>query len=81
LPEHPIVLTADWTYLRFHGPQAFEHKYQGRYGPNRLWRVARRLEALLDGGRDVYCYFNNDPHGHAVQDARWLASRLSRRAG
>jgi uncharacterized protein YecE (DUF72 family) len=43
--------------------------------------VARRLEALLDRGRDVYCYFNNDPHGHAVQDARWLASRLSRRDG
>jgi uncharacterized protein YecE (DUF72 family) len=77
LPDHPFVLTADWTYLRFHGPRAWEHKYQGRYGPNRLWRVARRLEAVLDSGRDVYCYFNNDPQGHAVHDARWLAARLA----
>jgi hypothetical protein len=25
----------------------------------------------------VYAYFNNDDSGYAVQDARWLAERLS----
>jgi uncharacterized protein YecE (DUF72 family) len=51
--------------------------YHGRYGGRRLWRVADRLAATLDAGHDVYCYFNNDYHGHAVADARWLAGRLA----
>jgi hypothetical protein len=25
----------------------------------------------------VYCYFNNDYHGHAVADAHWMAGRLA----
>src|SRR3954447_23866792 len=31
LPDHPWVLTTDWTYVRFHGPDAIEHPYRGRY--------------------------------------------------
>jgi uncharacterized protein YecE (DUF72 family) len=34
------------------------------------------LAAELDAGRDVYCYFNNDYFGHAVDDAKWLRSAL-----
>ena len=41
-----------------------------------VWRAAKRLEAWLDEGCDVYAYFNNDYHGYAVDDARWLAERL-----
>ena len=40
------------------------------------WRVADRLQAWLDQGCDVHAYFNNDWHGHAVVDARYLADRL-----
>jgi uncharacterized protein YecE (DUF72 family) len=76
LANHPWELTADWTYVRFHGPHALEHKYQGRYGGTRLWRPADRLGEWLDAGHDVYAYFNNDYEGHAVQDARWLRDRL-----
>ncbi|MCU1460205.1 MAG: hypothetical protein JWO37_280 [Acidimicrobiales bacterium] len=76
LADHPWELTADWTYLRFHGPNALEAQYQGRYGPRRLQPVATRLEAWLQDGRDVYAYFNNDWEGHAVEDARWLRDRL-----
>jgi uncharacterized protein YecE (DUF72 family) len=78
LPNHPWVLTTDWTYLRFHGPDALERKYWGRYGGQRLWRAADRLGHWLGDGIDVYAYFNNDHEGHAVQDARWLATRLAR---
>jgi uncharacterized protein YecE (DUF72 family) len=81
LPDHPWVRTAEWTYVRFHGPQALEVKYHGRYGPRRLAPVARRLQAWLDEGTDVYAYFNNDYEGHAVDDATWLGERLGARAG
>lgn len=77
LPDHPWTMTAGWTYVRFHGPNALEQKYSGRYGPQRLWRTADRLAAFLGEGCDVYAYFNNDIGGHAVTDAAWLRARLS----
>jgi uncharacterized protein YecE (DUF72 family) len=76
LADHPWELTTDWAYVRFHGPQALERKYWGRYGGHRLSPVAKRLNAWLDDGHDVYAYFNNDYEGHAVEDGRWLAQRV-----
>jgi uncharacterized protein YecE (DUF72 family) len=78
LPNCPWERTADWTYLRFHGPQALTRKYWGRYGGRRLWRIADRLGPWIDDGGDVYAYFNNDHEGFAVDDARWLRDRLQR---
>jgi uncharacterized protein YecE (DUF72 family) len=80
LPSHPWLLTTDWTYVRFHGPKALEHKYVGRYTGRRLRRPAERLRAWLDDGVDVYAYFNNDYRGDAVLDARWLRERLEHRS-
>jgi uncharacterized protein YecE (DUF72 family) len=77
LPDHPWELTTDWTYIRFHGPNALTVKYTGRYGPDRLEPAAARLESWLANGHDVYAYFNNDYDGHAVRDAQWLRNRLS----
>lgn len=79
LTGHPWERTADWTYVRFHGPRAVEDRYHGRYGGRRLWRVADRLGAWRDEGTDVYAYFNNDDDGHAAEDARWLRRRLAGR--
>jgi len=76
LRAHPWVRTADWTYVRFHGPRALEDPYHGRYDGRRLAPIARRLQAWIDEGTDVYAYFNNDYEGHAVQDAEWLRCRL-----
>jgi len=76
LADHPIELTADWTYVRFHGPQALERPYHGAYGPGRLRPWAERLAALLGSGHDVYAYFNNDWYGHAVRDAELLRRNL-----
>jgi len=77
LPRHPWLLTTGWTYVRFHGPQAVEHKYVGRYGGRRLSRPARQLREWLRAGVDVFAYFNNDFHGDAVQDAQWLRAHLA----
>ncbi len=76
LDDHPWERTADWTYVRFHGPDAGQ-PYTGRYGGRRLWRAADRLSAWLEQGVDVYAYFNNDVGGHAVVDAGWLRHRLT----
>ena len=77
LPEHPVVLTTDWTYLRFHGPNALEQKYHGRYGPDRLRRWVDLLCQWTTRGLDAYAYFNNDWHGYAVEDARWLTDAVA----
>ncbi|MBW8824998.1 MAG: DUF72 domain-containing protein [Acidobacteria bacterium] len=76
LADHPWVRTADWTYVRFHGPHALDDRYRGRYTGTRLWRVAERLATWLDEGADVYAYFNNDTNGDAVLDATWLRDRV-----
>lgn len=76
LPDHPRVLTADWTFVRFHGPDALRRPYHGRYGVDALTPAAEEMERWLHQGRDVYAYFNNDWHGAAVEDAAWLADRL-----
>ena len=77
LADHPWERTTDWTYVRFHGPNAIAEPYNGLYGGRRLGKVATRLQAWLDEGCDVYAYFNNDWYGHAVTDARWLRDRLA----
>jgi uncharacterized protein YecE (DUF72 family) len=79
LADHPWILTTDWTYVRFHGPEALVRKYLGRYTGRRLRGPADRLGAWLDEGVDVYAYFNNDFHGDAVLDAQWLRERLGGR--
>ena len=71
----PEPLTGDFMYLRFHGP---EEMFASAYGRNGLKRWVPLIEAWLEGGIDVFAYFNNDVGGYAVQDAqallRWLGS-------
>ena len=78
LPALPRARTTDWTYVRFHGPNAIEDPYRGAYGGRRLARIADRLGAWVAEGTDVYAYFNNDYEGHAVTDAQRLRRRLKR---
>lgn len=64
IPSHPRWLTADWTYIRFHG-----RAYTGTYSHQALTAWARWITDRLAENRDVYAYFNNDDEGHAVRDA------------
>ena len=72
--EPPVWMTTDWSYLRFHRGTG---RPESCYTPAALDRWARRL-AEAAAGRDVYCYFNNDPNGCAVRDARRFAASLRR---
>ena len=76
LEDHPWERTTDWTYVRFHGPNARSAPYRGRYGSGRLAPIAERLAGWLTEGTDLYAYFNNDYEGHAVVDAEDLRRRL-----
>jgi len=70
LEDHPRVLTTDWAYVRYHG--ASGAKYAGRYSYQYLSAEARRIQEWLEDGIDVFAFFNNDAHGHAVKNASAL---------
>lgn len=63
----PCELTADFTYVRLHGPEA--GKYQGSYSSDRLRAWARRIEEWAKELKAIYVYFDNDQAGYAAQNA------------
>jgi uncharacterized protein YecE (DUF72 family) len=65
----PEKVTADFVYLRFHGPRG---DYEGKYREKDLRGWAERIAAWREADRDVYAYFNNDMRGYAVENAREL---------
>ena len=73
--HHPRIVTANWLYLRRHGPDAM-HPYAGSYSPQELSDLARRIRRHLDADHDVFVYLNNDVEGHAVEDALILKRYL-----
>jgi uncharacterized protein YecE (DUF72 family) len=62
------------AYVRFHGG---EGKYWGRYSDEGLLGWTDWIVEQARSGRSVWCYFNNDIHGHAIDDARTLKSMVS----
>jgi uncharacterized protein YecE (DUF72 family) len=73
----PCVLraTAPFVYVRLHGPD-HDHLYAGSYSDADLGWWADRIREWDRGGRDVFAYFNNDGHGHAVRNAATLRGML-----
>lgn len=69
--------TAEWGYVRFHRGTASPEPC---YSRSALDSRARHIAELWGPDDDVFCYFNNDPHGCAPRDAR-LFSAAARRAG
>ena len=68
----PLVRTASWVYVRFHGGVGDGW----RYTDEQLAEWAERIAAYRAADAPVYAYFNNDPHGHAIADAQRLRARL-----
>ena len=71
LPEAPWEDTAGWWYLRLHYGRSGR---RGNYSNAELKRWANRIAAVTG---DLYCYFNNDWEGFAIDNAT-LLGRLSK---
>ncbi len=69
----PKQLTADFTYVRFHGSGT---RYGGNYPDHQLREWADRLREWQGRLRAAYVYFNNDIGGHAIRNARTLRELL-----
>ena len=61
------------AYVRFHGSSG---RYHGRYSDEVLLGWTDWLIDQSRQGRNCWCYFNNDIHGHAIEDARTLKSMV-----
>ena len=74
--QSPAEITADFTYIRLHGPGG---KYQGSYSRDALSAWAERISNWRRGLRAVFVYFDNDQAGHAARNALEL-KKLAERA-
>ena len=70
----PFWASGRIAYLRFHGT---EGKYWGRYPDERLLAAADWMVAQAGAGREVWAYFNNDIHAHAIDDALTLRAMVA----
>ena len=61
------------AYIRFHGAGG---KYWGRYSDEALLEWTDWIAEQSRRCRTCWCYFNNDIHGHAIEDARTLKSMV-----
>ena len=69
----PLETTADFVYVRLHGPKI---AYAGSYETCALARWAKRISTWSRTGHTVYCYFDNDERGYAVDNALRLQAML-----
>lgn len=67
-------ITAEWTYVRLHGPGG---KYQGSYSDDALRVWAQQIVEWQQRLRATYVYFDNDQAGYAAENAL----RLKRQVG
>lgn len=67
------VTTADFVYVRRHGPKG---SYRNPYPKSAMRNLAGKASAWADTGKDVFIYFKNDFGGHAIKNASDLLSVL-----
>lgn len=72
--QSPVEITADFTYVRLHGPGG---KYQGSYDDAALKRWADRIRTWQTELKSIYIYFDNDQAGYAAHDALRLRRLLA----
>jgi uncharacterized protein YecE (DUF72 family) len=70
----PLVTTADFAYVRLHGPG--QQRYQGSYSGKALDAWARQILEWKENLAGVYVYFDNDQAGYAPANAFRLRKRV-----
>jgi uncharacterized protein YecE (DUF72 family) len=73
--QSPIVVTADFAYVRLHGPGP--GPYQGSYTDLALAAWAEQIRQWSRTLKAVYLYFDNDTGGFAVRDANTLKAIIA----
>jgi uncharacterized protein YecE (DUF72 family) len=71
--QSPGEITADFVYVRLHGPLG---AYQGSYTKDHLAGWARQIRRWQQILKDVYLYFDNDQSGFAALNASELKNRI-----
>jgi uncharacterized protein YecE (DUF72 family) len=71
----PLEITADFSYIRLHGPAA--GKYQGSYNDERLVDWARWIQEQSRRLKAIYVYFDNDQAGYAAHNALRLREMVN----
>jgi uncharacterized protein YecE (DUF72 family) len=76
MPDFPCLLrsTAPFVYIRLHG---VARAYGSCYSERELQWWAEQILGFIEGGKEVYAYFNNDAFGYAVQNALQLRRLVS----
>jgi uncharacterized protein YecE (DUF72 family) len=69
----PLHVTADFVYIRLHGPG---EKYRGSYTRQQLKAWALRCRKWQKEKVDVFVYFDNDQMGYAAFNAQVLKTLL-----
>ena len=72
-PKH---VTADFIYIRLHGPK--EKAYKGQYETRVLSGWAGAFSAWTRQKKEIFCYFDNDEAGYAAQDALRLQTMITK---
>lgn len=72
----PMKITADFVYVRLHGPT--EMKYQGSYNNIALKKWAKQILSWQKEKKDVYFYFDNDQEAYAVFNALTLKTLVKK---
>jgi len=70
------VVTADFAYIRFHGSKRL---YRSSYTDEELTQWASFIQTECCSCKQVFCYFNNDHDGVALQNAASLRHILDKR--
>jgi uncharacterized protein YecE (DUF72 family) len=73
----PLEITADWTYIRLHGPSG---AYQGSYSTEKLVEWAGWILNQQSRLKAIYVYFDNDQSAYAVHNALQLKRLIAARA-
>jgi uncharacterized protein YecE (DUF72 family) len=74
--QTPLEITADFTYIRLHGPLG---RYQGSYSAEALHGWATRIQAWRSTLKHIYIYFDNDQEAFAVWNALELKKLIPAR--
>lgn len=71
--QSPKEITTDFIYIRLHGSGELG---SSKYNEEKLDEFCRDIKEFNTEGKGVFCYFNNDEEGYAIQNAFELREKL-----